>query len=80
MYKIAKWRDIERMTAYTRIMFFQSGKVRRDSLDERAFMAFNISMTTRMEREMVEADLDMWLENISQPISGNWVEHLWKFD
>lgn len=36
-------------------MFFQRGRVRRDSDEERAFMALSISMTTRMEREIVEA-------------------------
>jgi hypothetical protein len=41
-------------------------------------MALSISITTRMERETVEADLDMLLVNISQPSSGNWAEHLWK--
>jgi hypothetical protein len=46
-------------------------KVKRDSLEDRAFMAFSISMTTRMERETVEADLAMSLVNMSQPISGN---------
>lgn len=66
------------MIAYTSIMLFHSGKVKRDSLDERAFMALNISITTRMESETVEADLDISLVNISQPISGNCVEHLWK--
>jgi len=59
MYKRAKWRAIEREMAYTSIMFSQSGSVRRDSLDERAFMAFNISMTTRMDRDIVDADLAM---------------------
>ena len=51
-----------------------------DSLDERAFMALSISMTTRMERETVEAALALSLAKISQPISGNCEEHLWKCD
>ena len=54
------------------------GNVRRDSLDDNAFIAFNISITTRIERETVEADLDISLVNIWQPISGNLLEHLWK--
>lgn len=54
--------------------------MRRDSLEERAFMAFNISMTTRMDSETVDADFAMSFENISQPISGNEEEHLWKWD
>lgn len=52
----------------------------RDSEDERAFMALSISMTTRMERETVEAALALSLAKISHPISGNWVLHLWKCD
>jgi hypothetical protein len=36
-------------------MFFQTGRVRRDSDDERALQAFNISMTTRMDKEIVDA-------------------------
>ncbi len=35
--------------AYTRIMFSQSGRVRRDSLEDSAFMALSISMTTRLD-------------------------------
>ena len=70
------------MTAYTSIMLFHSGKVSSDSLDDRAFMALNISITTRMERETVDAERAMGeeLANIEQPISGNWEEHLWKWD
>ena len=77
---MAKWSDIERIIAYTRIMLFHRGKVRRDSLDERAFMALSISITTRVESDTVEADLAMSFENISQPMSGKRVEHLWKRD
>lgn len=62
------------------IMLFHSGKVSSESLEDRAFMALSISITTRMERDMVEADLDMSLANISQPISGKSREHLWKCD
>jgi len=36
-------------------MFFQRGRVTRDSEEDSAFMALNISMTTRIDREMVEA-------------------------
>ena len=59
-------------------MFFHNGKDKRDSLEERPFMAFSISMTTRIDRETVDADLDMLFVNISQPISGNSAGHLWK--
>lgn len=56
-------------------MFSHKGRVRRDSLDERAFMAFNISMTTRIDKETVEADLAISFVNIEQPISENSAEH-----
>ncbi|KAI6760189.1 hypothetical protein HG531_013390 [Fusarium graminearum] len=59
-------------------MFFHRGRVRRDSLDDRALMALNISMTTRIDNETVEADLAMSLENIAQPISGYSAEQWWK--
>jgi len=73
-----KCRTIDNVIAQTRVMFFQTGRVSRDSDCERALQAFNISMTTRMEREIVEALRDMWLLNISQPTSGyNWW-HWWK--
>lgn len=52
--------------------------MRRDSLDESAFIALNISITTRIESETVDAERDISFENISQPISGNCAEHLWK--
>lgn len=34
--------------AYTRIIFSHRGRVSKDSLDDKAFIAFNISMTTRL--------------------------------
>ena len=70
-YKIAKCNAIERMMAPTSMGLCQRKNVRRDSLDESAFMAFNISMTTRIERDTVEAERDISFENISHPISGN---------
>lgn len=36
-------------------IFFQSGIVMSDSEEERAFIALNISITTRMESDIVEA-------------------------
>jgi hypothetical protein len=60
-----------RVIAITRNGFFQSGKARRLSFSEREFIALNISITTRIDKLMVVAVLDMLLENISQPISGN---------
>lgn len=59
-------------------MFFHRGRVRRDSLDDRALTALNISITTRIDNDTVEADLAMSLENMTQPISGNSVEQWWK--
>lgn len=44
-------------------------------------MALSISITTRMEREIVEAVLATALEKIEQPpeMSGNAVEQRWKW-
>lgn len=56
-------------------MFFHTGRVRRDSDEERALQAFNISMTTRMERDIVEPLRAISLVNIMQPISGKRVLH-----
>ena len=56
--------------AYTRIILFQSGRVSRDSEDERAFIAFSISMTTRMEREMVDAVRAVSFEKMEQETSA----------
>lgn len=57
-----------------------NGNVSKDSLDDKAFMALSISITTRIDKETVEADLDMSSWNMVQPISGNMLEHLWKCD
>lgn len=61
-------------------MLLQRGSVSRDSDDDSAFIALNISITTRIERDIVDADLAILLENMSQPISGNAVEQVWKCD
>jgi hypothetical protein len=66
-------------------MFFHSGIVSNDSEDERAFMALNISITTRMESDMVEAVRVVVVDgaNIEQSVvenSGDSGEHLWKWD
>jgi putative aminopeptidase FrvX len=45
-------------------MFSHNGRVRSDSLDDRAFMALSISMTTKIDKETVDADLAMSFENI----------------
>lgn len=77
---MAKCNVIDRMMAYTNIIFFHKGKVKSDALDDNAFMAFSISITTRIDKEMVDADFETSLVNMSQPISGNSEEHLWKCD
>jgi hypothetical protein len=66
-------------------MFFQSGIVTSDSEDERAFMALNISMTTRMDSDMVEPVRVVTADgaNIEQSVvanCGDRVAHLWKWD
>lgn len=61
MYKIAKWRDMDNTIAYTSMRLCHSGNVSSDSLEDKAFIALSISITTRIERETVEADLDMSL-------------------
>jgi hypothetical protein len=64
-----------KVIAPTRYGFFQRGKTNNDSFSEREFMALNISITTKMDKDMVVAVCAMVLVNISQPISGNAVEH-----
>lgn len=61
-------------------MFFHNGKLIRDALDDNAFIALNISITTKIDREMVDAVFETSLVKISHPISGNSAEHLWKWD
>jgi len=60
-------------------MFFHTGSVRRDSDEERALQAFNISMTTRIDRETVDALRAISLVNITQPISGKRRLQEWKW-
>ncbi len=65
-------------------MFFHSGIVSNDSEDDRAFMALNISITTRIESDMVEAVRVVVVDgaNIEQSVvenSGDRGEHLWKW-
>jgi hypothetical protein len=66
-------------------MFFQSGRVTSDSEEERAFMALNISMVTRIEREIVEAVrvvIEEGWKMEQSVVAKVWdkVEHLWKCD
>ena len=46
---------MDSVIAQTRVMFFHTGRVRSDSDCERALQAFNISITTRMESDIVDA-------------------------
>ena len=48
VYSSAKCNAIDRLIAYTSIMLSHNGKVSRDSLEDRAFIAFNISITTNL--------------------------------
>ena len=52
----------------------------KDSEDESAFMALSISITTRMESEMVEAVRAVVSEKMEQLISGKLDLQLWKWD
>jgi hypothetical protein len=61
--------------APTRYMFFHKGSLSKLSFSEREFMALNISIVTRIERDIVAAWRDISFVNISHPISGNFVEH-----
>lgn len=68
VYNRMKWRIMESVMAYTKIMLFHSGRVSRDSDDDRAFMALSISMTTRIDSDTVDAVRADSFEKISQPI------------
>lgn len=59
----------------TRYGFAQSGKTNKDSFSLKELHALSISMTTRMERDMVVAALAELFENISHPISGKRLLH-----
>jgi hypothetical protein len=59
-------------------MFFHTGRVISDSDWDRALQAFNISMTTRIDRDIVDALRALWSMNISHPISGKSVLQWWK--
>jgi hypothetical protein len=64
-------------------MFFHNGNCRSDSDEDRAFIALNISMTTRIESETVDAVRvgTEEAEKIAQSTPSNnglTGEHLWK--
>lgn len=60
-------------------MFFHSGSVSNDSEDDSAFMALSISMTTRIDSDIVDAVRAASLLNISHPTSGKARLHWWKW-
>ena len=61
--------------APTRNGFFHKGSLNKLSFSESEFMALNISTVTRIDKLIVVALFAMIFVNISQPISGNIVEH-----
>ena len=66
-------------------MFFHKGIVIRDSEDERAFIALNISMTTSIESDIVDAVRVVTADGAKMEQSvvinlGESVEHEWKCD
>jgi hypothetical protein len=79
IYKIATCSVIDRAMAATRNLFFHTGKRSRLSFSESEFIALNISTVTRMDSDIVVAVFDMSLVNIWHPISGNLLEHWWKW-
>ena len=60
-------------------MLFHNGNVKRDSFSDKEFMALNISITTRIDRDIVVPFLAERSTNMLQPISGNKVEQEWKW-
>lgn len=78
MYKIATCRAMLSAIAPTRKRFFHSGSLNRLSFSESEFIALNISTVTRMDSDIVVAVFAISFVNISQPISGNRLEHWWK--
>jgi hypothetical protein len=76
---------MDRVMAYMSFIFFQSGMVKSDSEEETAFMALNISIVTRIERDIVEAvrvvrDEGWKMEQSVVAKPGERLEHLWKCD
>ena len=68
-----------------RAMFFHNGIVTSDSEEESAFIELNISITTRMDRDMVEAvrvaiDDAEKMEQSKVANCAESVPHLWKCD
>lgn len=74
-----KWRATLNAIAATRYGFFHTGSTNKLSFSDSEFMALNISTTTKIDKLIVVARCAMTLVNISHPISGNSVEHWWKW-
>ena len=75
IYRMATWRAMLSAIAPTRKGFFQSGSLNKLSFSESEFIALNISTVTRMDSDIVVAVFAISFVNISQPISGNRLEH-----
>jgi len=74
-YRIIKWRTIDKAIDNTNHILFHSGSVSNDSFSERLLIAFNISMVTNMDKDIVVALRDIQFVNMSHPICGKSREH-----
>lgn len=79
IYRMPKCRPMLSRMAATRYMFFHTGRTSKLSFSDKEFIALNISTVTRIDKLIVVARCAMMFENISQPISGNSSEQLWKW-
>lgn len=78
---MARCKARDMMIAPTRYMLRQIGKVTSDSDEERALAALSISMTTRIERETVEAvraEMEFAAKIEQSRESAKVEEHRWK--
>lgn len=66
-----KCKAIDKAMAYTKTMFFQRGSVRSDSDEDKAFMALSISITTRIDRDIVDAVRAVSSPNMEHEMSAN---------
>jgi hypothetical protein len=62
----------------TRYGLVHRGRASSDSFSDKELQALNISMTTRMDNDIVLARLAASPVNMLQPIVGNAEEHWWK--
>ena len=64
-----------RVMAATKYGLAHKGNLNKLSFSESEFIALNISMTKRIDRDIVVARCAISFVNISQPISGKADEH-----